>query len=157
MPLQAYDSYKNAWIAEHELIAQWEAPLNFPRVTSLVKKTARGFRRSSKRRVSLYGTFGLRLWRKLRKRLHRQSRQFVIEDSREYAWGLLFKLGSRTRAAFETSKLLRSNKTADEEVYALIKLSRNIENPHRGRVQGLLKGVVKFRKISRFKDPTALL
>ena len=51
----------------------------------------------------------------------------------------------------------RSNKTADEEVYALIKLSRNIENPHRGRVQGLLKGVVKFRKISRFKDPTALL
>ena len=108
-------------------------------MTSLVKKTALGFRLSSKRRVSLYGTFGLRLWRELRKRLHRHSRKFVIKDSREFAWGLLFRLGSRTRAAFETSKLLRSNKTADEEVYALIKLSRNIENPHWGRV-------VKFRK-----------
>ena len=28
VPLQAYDNYQNAWIAEHELIAQWEAPLN---------------------------------------------------------------------------------------------------------------------------------
>ncbi|OLP79318.1 hypothetical protein AK812_SmicGene40405 [Symbiodinium microadriaticum] len=25
---EAYDNYQNAWIAEHELIAQWEAPLN---------------------------------------------------------------------------------------------------------------------------------
>ena len=132
-----------AAIAEHEVIAQWEAPLNFPRVTSLVKKTALGFRLSAKRRVALSGTFDLRLWRKLRKRMHRRSRKFFIKDSREFAWGLLFK--RRTRAAFETSKLLRSNKTADEEVYALIKLSRNIENPHRGRVQGLLKSVVKFR------------
>ena len=146
VPSQVHDNCQNAWIAEHELIAQWEAPLNFPRVTSLVKTTALRFRLSSKRRISLYGTFGLRLWRKLRKRLHRRSRKFVIKDSREFAWGLPFKLGSRTRAAFETSKLLRSNKTADEEVYALIKLSRNIENPHRGRVQGLLKRVVKFRK-----------
>ena len=105
-----------------------------------------GSRRSSFFQTKSLSLWGLRLWRKLRKRLHRHSRQFVIKDSREYAWGLLFKLGSRTRAAFETSKLLRSNKTADEEVYALIKLSRNIENPHRGRVQGLLKGVVKFRK-----------
>ena len=146
IPLQAFASYQEAWISEHELIAQWQTPLNYPRATSLVKKTALAFRFSSKRRVSLYGTFGLRLWRKLRKRLHRRSQKFFIKDSREFAWGLLFKLGSRTTAAFETSKLLRSNKTADEEVYALIKLSRNVENPHRGRIQGLLKGVVQFRK-----------
>ena len=115
VPLQAYDSYQEAWIAEHELVAQWEAPLNFPRVTSLVKKTARVFRLSAKRRASLYGTFGLRLWRKLRKRMHRRSWKFLIKDSREFAWGLLFKLGSRARAAVELQ----------------IKLSRNIENPHR--------------------------
>ena len=73
------------------------------------------------------------------------GRRFFIKNSRELAWGLLFKLGSRTRAAFDTSKLLRSRQTADEEVYALIKLCRNIENPHRNRVQGLLKSVVRFR------------
>ena len=79
----------------------------------------------------MYGTFGLRLWRKLHKRMHRRNQRFFINNSRELAWGLLFKLGSRTRAAFDTSKLLRSRQTADEEVCALIKLSRNIENPHR--------------------------
>ena len=26
VPLQAHDSYRNAWISEHELIAQWQAP-----------------------------------------------------------------------------------------------------------------------------------
>ncbi|CAE7869962.1 unnamed protein product, partial [Symbiodinium necroappetens] len=50
VPVQAYDSYQAAWISEHELIAQWQAPLNFPRATSLVKKTALGFRFSAKRR-----------------------------------------------------------------------------------------------------------
>ncbi|CAE7787762.1 unnamed protein product [Symbiodinium sp. CCMP2592] len=146
VPLEFCDSYPRAWTVEHELIAQWQAPLNYPRAMSFIKKTALGFRISSKRRGSLYCTFGLRLWRKLRKRMFGRSSKFFIHDSRELAWGLLFKMASRTRASFETAKLLRSNKTADEEVYALIKLSRNIENPHRNRVQGILKGVVKFRK-----------
>ena len=119
--------------------------LNYPRAMALIKKQPWASEFLSKRRVSLYGTFGLRLWRKLHKRMHRRNQRFFIKTSRELAWGLLFKLGSRTRAAFDTSKLLRSRQTADEEVYALIKLSRNIENPHRNRVQGLLKSVVKFR------------
>ena len=145
VPLRSYENYQLAWVTEHELIAQWQTPLNYPRAMALIKKTALGFRISSKRRASLYGTFGLRLWRKLHKRMHRRNQRFFIKNSRELAWGLLFKLGSRTRAAFDTSKLLRSRQTADEEVYALIKLSRNIENPHRNRVQGLPKSVVKFR------------
>ena len=149
VPLQSYENYQLAWVTEHELIAQWQTlqtPLNYPRAMALIKKTALGFRISSKRRASLHGTFGLRLWRKLHKRMHRRNQRFFIKNSRELlAWGLLFKLGSRTRAAFDTSKLLRSRQTADEEVYALIKLSRNIKNPHRNRVQGLLKSVVKFR------------
>ena len=113
VPLKSY--YQSAWVAEHELLAQWQAPLNYPRAMTLLKKTDLGFRISSKRRASLYGTFGLRLWRKLHKCTHRRNQRFFIKDSRELAWGLLFKLGFRTRAAFETSKLLRSRKTADEE------------------------------------------
>ena len=124
VPLQSYENYQLAWVTEHELIAQWQTPLNYPRAMALINKTALGFRISSKRRASLCGTFGLRLWRKLHKRMHRRNQRFFIKNSRELAWGLLFKLGSRTRAAFDTSKLLRSRQTADEEVYALIKLLR---------------------------------
>ena len=55
---------------------------------------------------------------------------------------LVLELPSKHRCF---SDFLRSRKTADEEVYALIKVSRSIENPHRNRAQSLLKGVVKFR------------
>ena len=128
VPLQSCEDYESAWV-----LAQWQSPLNYPWAMTLLKKTALGYRVSPKRRASLYGAFGLRLWRKLHKRMHRRSREFFIKDSRELAWGLLFKLESHTRAAFETSKLLRSRETADEKVYALIKLSRNIENPVRNK------------------------
>ena len=64
VPLQSYENYQLAWVTEHELIAQWQTPLNYPRAMALIKKTALGFRISSKRRASLCGTFGLRLWRK---------------------------------------------------------------------------------------------
>ena len=136
-PLRSHENYQLAWVTEHELIAQWQT-LFEPWLSSRKQPWASAFPP---------GTFGLRLWRKLHKRMHRRNQRFFIKNSRELAWGLLFKLGSRARAAFDTSKLLRSRQTADEEVYALIKLSSssNIENPHRNRVQGLLKSVVKFR------------
>ena len=81
VPLQSYENYQLAWVTEHELIAQWQTPLNYPRAMALIKKTALGFRISSKRRASLYGTFGLRLWRKLHKRMHRRNqRSRVLEN-----------------------------------------------------------------------------
>ena len=129
VPLQSYENYQLAWVTEHELIAQWQIPLNYPRAMALIKKAALGFRISSKRGASLYGTFGLRLWRKWHKRMHRRNQRFFVKNSRELAWGLLFKLGSRTRAAFETSKLLRSRQTADEEVYPHQAQSQHMESP----------------------------
>ena len=73
VPLQSFENYQLAWVAEHELIAQWQTTLNHPRATALIKKTALGFRLSSKKRASMHGTFGFRLWRKLHKRMHRRS------------------------------------------------------------------------------------
>ena len=115
----AVENYLSSWVAEHELIAQWQ--------TAELSQSHGSHQENSPWFSTVIPETGLN------------------KNSRELAWGLLFKLGSRTRAAFETSKLLRPKQTADEEVYALIKLSRNIENPHRNRVQGLLKSVVKSR------------
>ena len=133
------------WAFEHELIAQWQTPLNYPKAMQFLKKTALGFRISRKHRASAYATFGLRLWRKLRKRLHGQCKQFTIKDCRQLAWNILYDLGSHTRASFEAAQLVRSKKMSDEEVYALIKLSRSVEIPVRHRIYGILKSAVKFR------------
>ena len=69
VPLQSFEDYSSAWIFEHELISQWQTQLNFPRATQYLKKTALGFRVSQKKRMSAFATYGVRLWRKLRKRL----------------------------------------------------------------------------------------
>ena len=78
--------------------------------------------------MSAYATFGLRLWRELRKRLHGQRKQFTIKDCRQLAWNILYDLGSHTRASFEAAQLVRSKKMSDEEVYDLIKLSRSVSS-----------------------------
>ena len=100
--------------------------------------------------MSACATFGLRLWRKLRKRLHGQCKQLTIKDCRQLAWNLLYDLGSYTRASFEAAQLIRSKKMSDEEVCALIKLSRNVENPVRHTIHSILKSAVKFRGTMRW-------
>ena len=145
VPLRSFADYQAAWTFEHELITQWQTPLNYPKAMQFLKKTALGFRVSRKHRMSAYATFGLRLWRKLRKRLHGQCKQFAIKDCRQLAWNLLYDLGSYTMASFKAAQLVRSNKKSDEEVCALIKLSRNLENPVRNKIHSILKSAVKFR------------
>ena len=81
VPLMSCADYQAAWAFEHELIAQWQTQLNDPRAIQFLKKTALGFRVSRKHRSSAYATFGLRLWRKLRKRLHGQRKQFALQTT----------------------------------------------------------------------------
>ena len=87
VPLQSFADYQAAWTFEHELIAQWQTPLNYPGEMQCLKKTALGFRVSCRRRMSAYATFGLRLWRKLRKRLHGQRKQFTVNSTTTFKVG----------------------------------------------------------------------
>ena len=151
VPLQSFGDYPSAQIFEHELISQWLTQLNFPRATQYLKKTALGYRVSQKKRMSAFATYGLRLWRKLRKRLHGNCRPVVIADSRQTAWQMLYDLGSHTEASFNTAKIIRSHKRmTDTELYALIKLNRSVENPTRTKIQRLLKSAVKYRETMRW-------
>ena len=147
VPLQWFEDYQSAWIFEHELISQWQTQLNFPRATQYLKKTALGYRVSQKKRMSAFATYGLRLWRKLRKRLHVNCKPVVIAESRQTAWHMLYDLGSHSKASFNIAKIICSKKRmTDTELYALIKLTRSVENPTRAKIQRLLKSAVKFRE-----------
>ena len=122
VPLQSFGDYSSAWIFEHELISQWQTQLNFPRATQYLKKTALGYRVSQKKRMSAFATYGLRLWRKLKKRLHGNCRPVVVAESRQTAWQMLYDLGSHTKASFNAAKIIRSHKRmTDAEIYALLK------------------------------------
>ena len=69
-------SYRAAWTLEHELISQWQPKLNFPFVQVFLKRTALGFRPARRQRFASFSKFGLRLWRKLRKRLFHSVQPF---------------------------------------------------------------------------------
>ena len=141
VPLINFQDYQSAWSFEHELIAQWQTPLNFPRATQFLKKTALGYSVSQKHRMSAHSTYGLRLWRKLGKRLHG-----CRKDCRKTAWNILFDLGSFTKASHNAARLIRSRSMSNDELCALMKLRRrNVAHPARGENQSLLKSAVKFR------------
>ena len=63
------ESYRAAWTLEHVLVSQWQPKSNFPFVQVFLKRTALGFRPAHQQRFASFSRFGLRLWRKLRKRL----------------------------------------------------------------------------------------
>eukprot|EP00439_Symbiodinium_sp_Y106_P022422 s5331_g2.t1 len=104
VPLQSYESYQLAWVTEHELIAQWQTPLNYPPSHGSHQENSLGL-------------------------------QNFLEEKGRVVWHLWPSVVAQTSQTDASSR-----QTADEELYA-IKLSRNIENPHRNRVQGLLKSV----------------
>ena len=141
-------SYRAAWTLEHELISQWQPKLNFPFVQVFLKRTALGFRPARRQRFASFSKFGLRLWRKLRKRLFHSVQPFECAVRRRQAWEILYDLSSFTRASFEAVKHLRSQKMVDDEVYAIVRLSLCLEEPLRTRVRKLLRKVVEHRKMT---------
>ena len=62
-------SYREAWVTEHCLIGMWQPRLNHPYIMSFLKRSALGFRPNKRVRLSAFSRFGMRLWRKLRKKL----------------------------------------------------------------------------------------
>ena len=65
IPLQQCSRDRSAWTLEHEIIAQWQAHLNFPRATQDVRKTSLT-PRVKESRLSSFCYFGLRLWHNLK-------------------------------------------------------------------------------------------
>ena len=77
-------SYREAWALERLLISQWQPKLNYPFVQIFLKRTALGFRPARQQRFAAFSRFGVRLWRKLRKRLGAfGSRSLLHWDCRE--------------------------------------------------------------------------
>ena len=141
-------SYRAAWTLEHLLISQWQPKLNYPYAQVFLKRTALGFRPARQQRFASFSRFGLRLWRKLRKRLFHSVQPFECTVERRQAWEILYDLSSFTRASFDALKLLRSQRLVDDEVYSIVRLSLCLEEPLKTRVRNSFKKVVKFRKMT---------
>ena len=79
--------YRAAWILEHLLISQWQPKLNYPYAQSSVSEAD-----CIRQRLASFTRFGLRLWRKLRKRLFHSVQLFECAVQRRQAWEFLYDL-----------------------------------------------------------------
>ena len=141
-------SYREAWITEHCLIGMWQPKLNHPYIVSFLKRSALGFRPNKRIRNTVSSKFGLRLWRKLRKKLHKQLQPEPFQLKPRSAWEILFNLTCFSRAPFEEAKGLRSDRYLPDEIYSLIRLSNCLEEPGKSKARKILKSVCMYRNMS---------
>ena len=134
-------SYREAWITEHCLIGMLQPKLNHPYIVSFLKRSALGFRPNQRIRNTVSSKFGLRLWRKLRKKPHKQLQPEPFQLKRRSAWEILFNLACFSRAPFEEAKRLRSDRYLPGEIYSLIRLSNCLEEPGKSKARKILKSV----------------
>ena len=92
--------YQDAWIYEHLLISKWQAPLNFPFITEILKLKAKGWQLQYRRHNQQFPRvpLGDRLYRRVRRKLH-SLHCFISESS------FLFYTDWRHQDALPTTQL----------------------------------------------------
>ena len=67
------------------------------------------------------------------------------------AWSIIARLTSEHIESWEEEKRLRSGRHSDLDIYAIYRLSGNVEQPHRHRVRNILRRVLDFRQLQQPK------
>ena len=122
--------YQDAWIYEHLLISKWQAPLNFPFITEILKLKAKGWQLQYRRHNQQFPRvpLGDRLYRRVRRKLH-SLQCFISESSFQFtAWTILYRLTAPGRIAYDTAASLRSGKFHDWELYSFYRLAAHLRN-----------------------------
>ena len=91
---------------------------------------------------------GTRLHRKLRKRLQKLGALSLYSSSKqepESSWMILRVLSERSLASFNLQRMLRSSAFSLHHVYAVHRLSNNLDEPPRSMVQSLLQNILVLK------------
>ena len=143
--------YQDAWIYEHLLISKWQAPLNFPFITEILKLKAKGWQLQYRRRNQQFPRvpLGDRLYRRVRRKLH-SLQCFISESSFQFtAWTILYRLTAPGRIAYDTAASLRSGKFHDWELYSFYRLAAHLEEPLRSQARHKMKQAFTFRNLTK--------
>ena len=72
-----------------------------------------------------------------------------IELKHTQAWSIIARLTSEHIESWEEEKRLHSGRRSDLGIYAIYRLSGNVEQPHRHRVRNILRRVLDFRQLQQ--------
>ena len=142
---------KNVRICENVFLQMWRPGLNYPQTNKLVFQSW-GVKQTSlmKKHDFAPQRIGKRLFLKLRRRMRHVQQHFLSTParktfSREEAWMIIHDLTTHDGRAWNMQRSLGSSTWSHNHIYALCKLSANLEEPFRSRARSRLAAVLKFR------------
>ena len=103
--LRTATTFEDAWIFEHLLISKWQAPLNFPFITEILRLKAQGWQLQYRRHNKQFARvpLGDRLYQRARRKLHSMDSHITEFSFQKTAWTILYRLTSPGLIAFETA------------------------------------------------------
>ena len=149
VPIAKMDTARQIRTLESTLIQKWNPTLNFPFILKKrLTKVGPDFAQCVKRMASTFQAPGTRLHRKLRKRLYGLGALSLYSTSKqrpESSWMILTVLAERSLASFEMQRTLRSCAYSLAHVYALYRLTNNLDEPPRSAVQSIITKILVFK------------
>ena len=106
------------------------------------------YSRSIRQIASSYNAPGNRLHRKLRARLHKLGALSLYSTDKQQvhsSWMILTVLAERSLASFNLQRRLRSCSYSLPHIYALLRLSNNLEESPKSSVQSILPRILVFK------------
>ena len=145
------------------LIQKWNPTLNYPFILKKrITKLGPDYSRSVRQIASSYSAPGNRLHRKLRARLHKMGALSLYSSEKQEvhsSWMILTTLAEKSLASFNMQRSLRSCSYSVPHIYALLRLSNNLEEPPKSLVQSILSRILTFKEVlpHRKQDPSRYL
>ena len=141
------------WTQEHALISIYQPSLNWPYIYRRYKRISTGYTANRFLAEQPWSRFGKRLFLRLRRRsctvYGRNFHRVALKHTQ--AWSIIARLTSEHIESWEEEKRLRSGRHSDLDIYAIYRLSGNVEQPHRHRVRNILRRVLDFRQLQQPK------
>ena len=149
IPLATMNTSRQIGTLELTLIQKWNPTLNYPFILKKrMTKLGPDFSRSIRQIASSYSAPGNRLHRKLRARLHKLGALSLYSTDKQEvhsSWMILTVLAERSLASFNLQRRLRSCSYSLPHIYALLRLSNNLEEPPKSSVQSILSCILAFK------------
>ena len=149
IPVATMSTSRQIRTLESTLIQKWNPTLNYPFILKKrITKLGPDYSRSVRQIASSYSAPGNRLHRKLRARLHKMGALSLYSTEKQEvhsSWMILTILAEKSLASFNIQRRLRSCSYSLPHIYALLRLSNNLEEPPKSLVQSILSRILTFK------------
>ena len=151
LPVVTADAEHEVRLLELNLISRWQPPLNYP-FCNHIQLRASGIKHQRLPTRHHQSIASSRLHKKIRRRLSAVHCPFSLltsfSDSVQSLWQTLLMLAGDNLTSFRAQAFLRRHRVHQLHLYALLRLSNNLEQPWRSRVKSHIAKIFRVKNLA---------